>query len=401
MTTEPPKVRQRFIPQKIKKTNPLLSALSLKPFFHGTPPDEGLMLSLLGLVIFGWIMVYSSSAIFAETRYHDQYYFLKRQVMWSVIGSFFFVASANISFSTVQRLCRPLYIATILSLALVLVVGPHISGAKRWLRLGVVNFQPSELAKLSLIICVADFMDRRQSRMREFTKGLFPLLLVIGVPLALILVEPDLGTPVLMMSVIISLLVLGGARWKHMGLLALSVLPVLFIALFKVRYRLLRLLAFLHPFNNSKGAGYQLVQSLLALGSGGVLGRGLGESRIKISNLPDAHTDFIFSVLGEELGLMGTLACTLLFFFLCARGLQIARKAPNIFMSLIGSGISLMIGGQALINMGVASGLFPTKGMPLPFISFGGSSLVIMMISVGLLANISRQCKNPLDRMKT
>ena len=230
-------------------------------------------------------------------------------------------------------------------------------------------------------------------RMDEMKRGLLPVLGLVGAILGLILIEPDLGTPVLMGSVIMALLVLGGARWKHLLALGLSTLPVVIIAVLKVRYRLARLLVYLNPWADPKGTGYQLVQSLIAMGSGGLTGRGLGESRIKISSLPDAHTDFVFSVLGEELGLVGTFACAALFLFLCVRGLNIARETEDNFSKLVAAGMSLTIGFQAIINMGVASGLFPTKGMPLPFISFGGSSLVVALASAGILANISRQTR--------
>jgi cell division protein FtsW len=340
-------------------------------------------------------MVYSSSALVAEMRYHDQYYFLKRQIMWSLIGLVVFVASSNLPLSFWQKCTKPLYVITIISLVLVLLIGPKISGARRWIRLAGLGFQPSELAKLTMILVVADYMDRRQSRLKDFKKGLLPLLCVVGLMVGLIALEPDLGTPVLMSSVFLALLVLGGASWMHLFTMAAVMIPFLVLAVVKVRYRLHRFFAYLDPWSDAQGAGYQLVQSLLALGSGGIFGRGLGNSQIKISSLPDCHTDFIFSILGEELGLIGTLACAALFLFLCMRGLKIARHANSAYARLIATGISLMIGFQAIINMGVSSGLFPTKGMPLPFISFGGSSMVILLMAVGLLSHISKHVDKP------
>jgi cell division protein FtsW len=384
---------QFVVRKKQKKRERLVSILSLKSLFQGTSPDVGLLLSVFGLIVFGWVMVYSSSAIFAENRFHDQYYFLKKQVMWSLIGSAAFLMSANMPLSFIQRNVRPLFIGTIAALVMVLFVGKQIYGAQRWLNFGPISFQPSELAKVVMVFLVADYLDRRQSRMRDFKKGMVPLLAMTGLMTGLILIEPDLGTPVLMAMVFVSLLVLGGARWLHLILLGASLLPVIALAVFKVRYRMDRILAYLNPWSDPMGTGYQLVQSLLALGSGGFFGRGLGESRIKISNLPEAHTDFVFSVLGEELGLLGTLLCAGLFLFLCIRGLRIAMEAKSFFSRLTAAGISLTIGFQAVINMGVACGLLPTKGMPLPFLSFGGSSLVIMMISIGILANVSRESK--------
>jgi len=216
---------------------------------------------------------------------------------------------------------------------------------------------------------------------------------LVGVMLAFILAEPDLGTPILMGAVFLALLILGGARWKHLVIMGLVSVPVVVVAVLQSSYRVRRMFAFLDPWSDPQGSGYQLVQSLLAMGSGGLTGQGLGKSQIKISNLPDAHTDFVFSVLGEEIGLMGTLGCAGLFLFLCFKGLRISAQAPNCFCRLLAAGISLTIGLQALINMGVASGMFPTKGMPLPFISFGGSSLVLTLFAMGILTSISRYGK--------
>ena len=387
-------MKATFVVKRKTKSKTFLSIFSLKSLWRGAGPDEGIVLCVFGLIVFGWVMVYSSSALFAEARYHDQYFFLKKQVMWSIIGIAAFLFSANVSLSFFQSKVRWLYGASLVSLVLVLFFGKEISGAQRWLRFGFVSFQPSELAKIAIIFTVADYLDRKQSRMREFKKGLVPLLGMVGLLLGLILIEPDLGTPVLMGGVCLALLILGGARWMHLFLMAIAVLPLVAVSIFKVRYRLERMMAYLNPWSDAQGTGYQLVQSLLALGSGGIFGRGLGESKIKISSLPDAHTDFVFAVLGEELGLIGTLFCASLFLFLCLRGLKIALGAKSLFARLAAAGISLTIGMQALINMGVASGLFPTKGMPLPFISFGGSSLVITLTSIGILANVSRQSRN-------
>jgi cell division protein FtsW len=383
-------MKLNFVTKKQKKSQQVLSLFSIKALFRGGGPDQGLLFSVMGLLVFGWVMVYSSSALFAESHYHDQFFFLKRQVIWSLIGLAFFFLAANIPLSWVQKHSKKLYIFTVFSLLAVLVVGRQIAGAKRWLHFGPMNFQPSELAKLAMVLTVADYMDRRQSRLASFKKGLFPIFALVGILLTSIVVEPDLGTPSLMGSVFVFLLILGGAQWKHLFLMVASAIPLIVFAIIKVRYRMLRLLAYLNPWSDAQGTGYQLVQSLLALGSGGIFGRGLGGSRIKISSLPDAHTDFVFSVLGEELGLVGTLLSTGLFLYLCFRGLKIASQAPTFFSRLVAAGISLTVGFQAVINMGVASGLFPTKGMPLPFVSFGGSSLVITLIGVGLLANISK-----------
>lgn len=385
----------RFVPSKTKEEGKLRKFLSVESLLKGPNPDTGLLLAVFGLIVFGWVMVYSASALFAENRYHDQFFFLKRQVIWSMIGALFFILAANIPLTFWQTRVRTIYIVTIVALVLVLLIGPKISGARRWIRLPGMNFQPSEIAKIMMVFLVSDYLDRRQSRLRDFKRGIVPLLLLVGLPMGLILIEPDLGTPVLMSGVMVCLLVIGGAPMRHFFVLGALMLPGIVLAVLKVRYRLERLMAYLNPWADARGKGYQLVQSLMAMGSGGFFGRGLGSSKIKIANLPDCHTDFVFSILGEELGLMGTLVCAGLFLFLCMRGLKIAKSAPTCFSRLVACGISLTIGFQALINMGVASGLFPTKGMPLPFISFGGSSLVVTMFSVGLLANVSRMSQMP------
>lgn len=355
--------------------------------------DRGLLMCVFGLVVFGWVMVYSSSALVAETRYHDQYFFLKKQIVWSLLGLIAFVAAANVPVPAWQASTKKFYGLTVLLLVAVLIFGPEIAGAKRWLRFSGFSFQPSELAKLAMVFTVADYLDRRQSRIKQFRKGLVPLLVLLAFLIAPILAEPDLGTPMLMCAVFGAMLIMGGVRWKHVFLMCSVAVPVVAASILTVGYRLERMFAYLDPWSDAQGAGYQLVQSLLALGSGGIFGRGLGNSKIKISNLPDAHTDFVFSVMGEEIGLIGTLMCAALFLFLSLKALDIAHKAPSAFSRLVAAGIGLTIGLQALINMGVACGMFPTKGMPLPFISFGGSSLFIVLASVGILLGISRQSR--------
>jgi cell division protein FtsW len=391
-------VKLAFKASRARKQGLLRRLVSIDPLLRGPRPDLPLIFCAFGLLVFGWVMVYSSSALVAEIRYQDQFFFLKRQIIWSLIGMAAFVVAAKMPLSAWQKSARVFYGVVLALLVLVLIVGPEISGARRWIRLPGFGFQPSELAKLALVFVAADYMDRRQSRLKDFKKGLLPLLALVGSAMGLILIEPDLGTPVLMAAVLASMMILGGASWAHLAAIALSSLPLLVIAVFTVRYRLQRFFAYLDPWSDAKGKGFQLIQSLLAMGSGGFFGRGLGESRLKVGSLPDCHTDFVFSVLGEELGLVGTLACAALFLGLCMRGLRIARLAPDLFSRLVAAGISLTIGFQALINMGVASGLFPTKGMPLPFISFGGSSLVVTMLSVGILASISRSAAAKADR---
>ena len=385
-------MRQRFVSSKPKRVK-ARSLFSLKGLISEPTVDTGLLYCIVGLLLFGWVMVYSSSAYFAAARYGDQYFFLKRQMLWSGIGIVAFLMAMNSPMRFWQESAKMIYVFSLATLVLVLLMGPEISGAKRWIRVGSFGFQPSEVAKVAMVFLVADYMDRHQSRLKDLKTGFLPLLFFVGVLFGLILIEPDLGTPILMGTVLLVMLILGGARWKHLMTLGLVSLPIMAVAIIQSSYRVKRMFAFLDPWSDPHGSGYQLVQSLLAMGSGGIIGRGFGDSKIKMSNLPDAHTDFVFSVIGEEMGLLGTLSCASIFLFLSIKGLQIASRAPNLFSRLVAAGVSLTIGFQALINMGVASGLFPTKGMPLPFISFGGSSLVIVLFSVGLLAHVSRQTR--------
>ncbi|MBV9080212.1 MAG: cell division protein FtsW, partial [Elusimicrobia bacterium] len=319
--------RLAFRPSRKAKKGKLRRLLSIDPLLRGPLPDVPLLACVFGLLVFGWIMVYSSSALVAELKYKDQFFFLKRQILWSIIGLGGFIVAAKLPLDFWRKAARPLYAFTLVALAAVLVIGPSISGARRWIRLPGASFQPSELAKLSLVLVAADYMDRRQSRLKNFKKGLLPLLVLAGMMIGLIVMEPDLGTPMLMSSVFAALLILGGASWLHFITLGLSALPLIAVAVFKVRYRLQRLFAYLNPWADAQGKGYQLISSLLAMGSGGFFGRGLGESRLKVGNLPDCHTDFVFSILGEELGLVGTLTVAFLFLALCLRGLRISKNS--------------------------------------------------------------------------
>jgi cell division protein FtsW len=259
-----------------------------------------------------------------------------------------------------------------------------------------MGVQPSEFAKLGVVIFLADYLDRKQSRLNDFWGGLVPPLAWVGLILGLVALERDLGTPLLIALVSVGMLFLAGARWKHIFGMFLAGLPVLYLAVFHVPYRRQRMLAFLDPWKDAQGTGYQLVQSLLALGSGGFWGRGSGESTIKMYYLPESQTDFIFSILGEEFGFVGTFLLTVVFSILVYRCFRIALQASHWFHGLLVSGISLLIAGQVLINLAVVTGLFPTKGMPLPFISFGGSSVVAMFTAIGLALNVSRRTGTPV-----
>lgn len=354
------------------------------------PPDLGLFLVILGLVTFGWVMVYSTSALVAESTYGNQYYFLKKQITASFMGFGCLLVTLNIPYQKWQRWAWILFGVGAATLALVLVAGRQVGGAKRWLKLGPLGFQPSEPMKIFLILALASYLDKHQSSLKNFWGRFVPTCLIFLIPAALTLKEPDLGTCLLMSGTGFAMMLAAGARPEHcLGLAALGGLGAA-LAILKANYRMHRVLAFLNPWKDPQGAGYQLIQSLLALGSGGVLGKGLGNSQLKLHYLPDAHTDFIFSILGEELGLVGTLLLLTLFAALAVRGFRIARHAPNLFGTLTAAGIVFWTSFQAFIHLAVSVGLVPTKGIPLPFLSFGGSSLVVILASFGILLNISR-----------
>ncbi|MBI2119668.1 MAG: putative lipid II flippase FtsW [Elusimicrobia bacterium] len=357
------------------------------------PPDPILLSIILALLGLGLVANYSSSAIFALERYGSSTYFLWKQFLWIVIGIALALFFINYDHRKLKSMVRPLLVLNIILLILVLIWGREVGGAKRWLRFLGLGFQPSEITKLSLIIFVAYYCDKKRSKIESFSKGLLPLLLVIGFFCGMIFLQPDLGTPVLIGFTCIVISFIGGAKLKQILSLGMLLLPLISLAAWAEPYRRKRILSFLHPWEDPQGSGYQLVQSLLALGSGGLKGVGLGQSHSKLLYLPEPHTDFIFPILAEELGLLGSLSLLVLYGLLGWMGFRIATRTKNMFSSLLASGITLIIVLQALFNIGAVSGCIPTKGLPLPLISFGGSSLVITLISLGILSNISRYAR--------
>jgi cell division protein FtsW len=353
--------------------------------------DRPLLLATLLLMLVGLVMVFSASANMSEQRYGSAYLFLRKQLLWDILGIVALFSCMRIDYHRWQKTTLIWLGISVVLLVAVLFVGPVVKGARRWIHLGFFTFQPSELAKISLILWVAGFLDRHRSQIKDLQNGYMPPLLVMGLVCGLISREPDLGTPLLLGTVCLFLLYLAGARLRHLiGTGLLSLFP-LYWEVFHVGYRHRRMLAFANPWADASGAGYQLTQSILAFGSGGLFGKGLGASTLKLLYLPDPHTDFIFPVIGEELGFVGAVALIVLFIFWGLRGWQAARRAPDLFGQLLASGITSWVLLQAAINMAVSCGLLPTKGLPLPFVSFGGSSLVITMGAVGILLNVSAQ----------
>ncbi len=355
-------------------------------------PDLWLFGLVLGLVSFGVVMVYSASAIMAADRFHDPMHFLKKQGIWAGLGMAALFAGLLLDYRRLQRFVAPLLVLSFVLLVLVLVppFGQEINGTRRWLRLGPVSFQPVELAKLSLLLYLAAFIARRGDAMASFTRGLLPLLMMAGAMAGLTMLQPDMGNAVVLMVLTLGLAYLGGARGSHMGLIAGAALPLCAVAIAMRPYRLRRVLAFMHPWDDPQNSGFQIIQSFLALGSGGWFGRGLGESKQKLFYLPESHTDFIFAIIGEELGLLGALIVVALFALLIWRGLRAGLRAPEPFGAYLALGLTAMLATQALVNLCVVTGMLPTKGLPLPFISFGGSALTMTLFSTGVLLNISQ-----------
>lgn len=352
-----------------------------------------LLFIVLVLMCIGVVMIYSTSAIFAQDKFHNNYHFLHRQLVWTMLGLVGFLVMLRTDYHILARWSRWILPAALLLLVCVLV--PPFSraagGAKRWIQLGPLSFQVSEIAKFALIVYMADFLSRKQEVVRSFWKGFVPPSLTLALFMGLIMLQPDLGTVIAIAMVAVVLFFLGRVRLAYLAAAFVASLPVLYLFIFRVAYRRRRILAFLDPWEDPQGIGFQIIQSFIALGSGGINGLGLGQSRQKLFYLPEAHTDFIFSIIGEELGLLGTVAIVVLFIAFLILGIRIALKAPELFGGLLAAGIVSMICLQAIINIGVVTGSLPTKGLPLPFISFGGSSLMINLINLGVLLNIAKQ----------
>lgn len=354
------------------------------------PFDYALFAAAVTLTLLGLVMVYSASAIWAEQNLGRPMYFLQRQLVWAAISFAAMSWASRLDYNRLREWVAPVYALTAFLLLMALFFRP-IAGARRWIHLGPVGLQPAEFAKLTVVLFLASYLDRKHSKLASAAHGLLLPLGAVGALLALILKEPDLGTPVLIFGVSVLMLFVAGARMRWIGAAVAAAAPLVAFELWRKPYRRARLLTFLSPFENIRGTGYQLAQAILAVGSGGWLGKGLGASQLKLMYLPKPHTDFIFPVVCEELGLVGALVVLGLFATILVRGVRIARRAPNLFGTLLACGLTFSITLQAFFNVAMAIGLLPTKGIPLPFLSFGGSSLLSTMLGVGLLLSISRQ----------
>lgn len=353
--------------------------------------DYALLISIIGLVVIGIIMVYSSSAVFAQERMGDAYFFLKKTVIFSLLGFGLLVAASRVPYNIYCKSCYWILGVTLLLLLLVSFspLGATIAGAHRWLRLGPLSFQPSEFAKLAVIIFLAYSLEKKAEKIKTFTLGFLFHIGVCGFFMLLIMYQRDLGATFTMGAIAWMLMFVAGVRWLYLFSMMLVALPGVYYAISSVGYRRQRILSFLNPWDDQYGSGFQMIQSFVAFSEGGVFGKGLGEGRQKLFYLPEAHTDFIFSVIGEEVGLIGVLVVIALFAMFIYRGIKIALGASNTFGQYLAFGITLYIGLQAIFNFCVVMGLLPTKGLVLPFISYGGSALLITLLASGILLNIS------------
>jgi cell division protein FtsW len=341
------------------------------------------------------VMVYSASSVMAAKRFHDGFFFLKRQGLFALIGFALMLVTMRINYQFWRKLAAPILLGCIVLLVLVLIpgIGGSAGGASRWIRLPGFNLQPSEIAKIALIMYMAYSLDRKQDKIKQLGPGFVSYMMILLVMLGLLLKQPDMGSALTLAAVAIIMLFAAGTRLVYIISIFLMTMPFLYFLVMNVAYRKRRILAFLDPWQDPQNSGFQIIQSWLALGTGGLYGQGLGEGKQKLFYLPEAHTDFILSVVGEELGFLGVIVIIGMFFLLVQRAMRIAVAAPDTFGRFLALGIAVLFGIEATVNMGVVTGILPTKGLALPFISYGGSSLLISLFAVGILLNISSGLK--------
>ena len=350
-----------------------------------------IVLSLLGL---GTVAVYSASSMASAATYGGSLWFVLHHLLAIACGVGLAVGCLLVPYAQLRRSARWLFLLSLLLLVLVFLFGQEVGGAKRWFRLGRWSLEPSEFAQLSLIVYLADLLARRAQHLQDVWRGLLPPLLSTGLMAGLVLIQPDLGTTIVMGAVSLLLLGIGRARWQHLAVIVSLALAVLVFLIAGEEYRRRRILAFLDPWADPRGGGYQILQSYFALASGGLTGLGVGASLQKLYFLPSAHTDFIFAIIGEELGLIGTTAVIglLVLFLIC--GFRIAVATHDLFSKYLVCGLVAMIGLEAMVNIAVVTGLLPTKGLPLPFISYGGSSMMINLVACALIFQASRHAEH-------
>ena len=354
--------------------------------------DKLLFLSVLLLVCCSVVMVYSASAMIADEQHGQPYYFLFKQVTWVLLGLCLLLVAMRVDY---RNLKQPVVLWTalgtsVLALIAVLFFGPEINGTRRWFAVGGVGVQPSELAKIAVIVFSADNLARRMNRIDELSYSLLPIVIVAGAVSALIVMEPDFGTALTILLIVGMMVFTAGLGYRYLVGLVVTLGPVLYIVLASAPYRRQRLLAFLDPWEDPLGSGFQIIQSLIAVGTGGLLGQGIMGGVQKLFFLPEPFTDFIYAVIAEETGLIGATLILLCFCVITWRGLRIAVRAPDQFGALLAVGLTTMVALQAFLNISVVLSLVPTKGIPLPFVSSGGSSMLVSLLAMGMLLNISQ-----------
>ncbi len=352
--------------------------------------DFYMFLPVLLLVGIGVVMVYSASSALALKKFGSDIYFLKKQAIYAVMGILLLLAAYRTPIRTIRHLTYPLVALTLIMLFAVHIpaFGFSAGGATRWLNIGGISFQPAELARFVLILYLAYSLSRKQEQLDDFYIGFLPHLIVLGIFSFLIVLQPDFGSVVILGALTWIMMFMGGVPIKHLGLSLLVLFPAAYVFLVVESYRIERIISFFDPWQYAADGGYQIIHSLMAFGSGGIWGKGLGQGYQKLFYLPEPHTDFIFSVIGEELGLLGVLFILVLYGVIVYKGIRIALDAPDMFSSLLAGGITFALALQVCVNTGVALALLPTKGLTLPFLSYGGTSLVLNMMAVGVLMKI-------------
>jgi cell division protein FtsW len=353
--------------------------------------DTTILLLAVVLTCFGVVMVYSSSSIMAEKRYADGFFFLKRQGIYAVVGFLVMAAAMQFNYLHLRKVAVPFLLFCVVLLALVLVpgIGTHTGGAARWIRFGPVSVQPAEIAKLGLVIYMAHSLAKKKEKVKSLANGFVPYMIVLALLLALLLMQPDLGSAMTLGGVAMIMLLVAGTRLTYLVSIAIVTAPLLYYAVMTVDYRRRRIMAFLNPWEDPSNTGFQIIQSWIAFGTGGLIGNGLGQGKQKLFFLPEAHTDFIFAVIGEELGYAGVFVVAALFLMLILRGIRTSLTAPDDFGRFLAFGLTLLIGLEAFVNIAVVLGMLPTKGLALPFLSYGGTSLLTTLFAIGMLLNIS------------
>jgi len=353
--------------------------------------DRILFTAAVLLVCVSVVMVYSASAALAFDRFGQAYMFLTRQALWTLLGLVGLAVAMRIDYRSYRNEAFIWSLAGVVGVFLVLVLFREpVNGARRWLNLGGLGIQPSELAKVAAVLFTALTLERRMHRIDELRYSLLPIAIVVGAMSGLILLQPDMGTAVSLLLVVGTMVFAAGLNYRYIVGAALAAVPVLYFVIISAPYRQRRLLAFWDPWADPLGEGFQLIQSLIAVSTGGVFGRGLMGGVQKLFFLPEPHTDFIYAVISEELGLVGATTVLICFCVIAWRGVRIAMRAQDAFGSFLALGLTTMISVQALVNISVVLGLLPTKGIPLPLVSSGGSSLLISLVGVGMLLNVSQ-----------